>query len=95
MKLRHIASTALIASAAFALAIGFATPSDAKSKGKKAAAAAAQLHWPLCNTDAKQVCAEKGGMRSTFANACWARNEGAKVVSQGECKTRGGKKKRG
>ena len=37
------------------------------------------------------VCAIKDSVRKTFSNAACAGVEGARVVSKGECKSRGGR----
>jgi hypothetical protein len=39
----------------------------------------------VCFEPEKRVCAVKGGMKFTYANACYAAKDGAKVVSQKAC----------
>jgi hypothetical protein len=55
----------------------------------------------VCFGIAGPVCAEKDGQKFTYANACWAAREGAKVVASKACPApkaakapkKGGKKK--
>ncbi|NWG23235.1 MAG: hypothetical protein HXY30_02265 [Pseudorhodoplanes sp.] len=47
------------------------------------APAAAQ---PICIEPYKPVCATKGKMQFTYANACFAKMDGAKVDYEGKCK---------
>ena len=84
MTFRTIGYAAVIAVAAAAV-IASADPSDAKAKK---AAAAPPPQAPTCwFTLTKNVCGDKGGMRFTYNNACYAMKDGAKVTSQGACKT--------
>jgi hypothetical protein len=53
---------------------------------KKKAEAAAPTSTAFCMTTGSQVCATRGGMKFTYANACYAQRDGAKVSSQGACK---------
>jgi hypothetical protein len=94
MKLRKLGYVAIAAFVAVAFAIGSAVPSEAKSK-KKAAAPPPQ---PACWFSDKKVCATKGGKKVTYQNACYAANDGAKMVSDKACAEpraakKGGKKK--
>lgn len=91
MKLRNFGYAAVIAVASAALLIGSAVTGEAKSKKKTAAPPPA----PFCIEPYAPVCAVKGGMKFTYSNACFAAKDGAKVVSQGACKTpkAGGMKK--
>lgn len=84
MKLKTIAYAAFIAAAAGAFVIGSAGPSDAKAK-KKAAAAAASPPVFCVPGENKPVCAIKGGMKFTYADACYAAKDGAKVISSKAC----------
>jgi hypothetical protein len=34
----------------------------------------------------EQVCGTRGGMKFTYANACYAQRDGAKVAGKGACK---------
>lgn len=51
-----------------------------------AAPAAAQSPQFCMLMQYKPVCAEKGKMRFTYANACFAQKDGAKVIHEGKCK---------
>ena len=82
MKLRTIAYAAFIAVAAGAFVIGSAGSSEAK--GKKKAAAPPPQPGP-CFIAPAPVCGAKGGMKFTYANACYAAKDGASVVSKGAC----------
>jgi hypothetical protein len=63
--------------------------SEAAKKAKKAAAAPQP---EICFMAWQPVCGMKAGKKSTYSNACVARNDGAKVVSKGECKPKAAKK---
>ena len=96
MKLRTVAYAALIAVTGLAFAIGSATTSEAAKKKKAAAAPPPPPAW--CPFTAPQpVCAARGKEKFTYADACFAAKDGAKVVSNGACGTKaakkGGKKK--
>src|SRR4051794_27740828 len=95
MTMKHFAYAALVGATTLVLAIGSATHGEAKTK--KAKAKAAEPATIFCIQPAKPVCAERGGMKFTYNNACYARKDGAKVVSDGACKAskamKGGKKK--
>jgi hypothetical protein len=81
MKLKNIGYAAFIAAAAAAFVIGSGGPSEAKAKK-----AAAPVTYPgPCLTAEKPVCAAKGGMKFTYASACIAVKDGAKVVSGKAC----------
>jgi hypothetical protein len=84
MKLKTFGYGALIIAATVALAIGSASPSDAKSK-KKMAAPPPPPQWGFCFETYKPVCAVKGGEKQNYVNACFAAKDGAKVVSEGAC----------
>jgi uncharacterized protein (DUF1501 family) len=84
MTFRKLGYAVLVAAAAVALAVGSAGPSEAK--GKKRAEATTPPKQPIClMIDNHPVCALKGGTRVTYANACFAANDGARVVSNGAC----------
>jgi len=97
MQLKVLGTTALVAVTAFVIAIGSATTGEAKTKKK--AAAAAPADYSFCPLHARApVCATKGGQKFSYANACWASKDGAKVSKAGDCKPakaakKGGKKK--
>jgi hypothetical protein len=99
MKLKNIGYAVIIAATAVAFVIGSAMPSEAK--GKKAKKVAAPQYTPSCMFNAgNPVCAVKGGNKFTYKNACYAGNDGAKVVANKACpvkaaKKGGGKKKGG
>jgi hypothetical protein len=90
MKLRTIGYASIIAVAAIALAIGSATTGEAKGKKKSAAAAPAPAWCPFVQP--QPVCAVKGKQKFTYADACFAAKDGAKVVSNKACATKSGKK---
>jgi hypothetical protein len=48
--------------------------------------AAAQAQAAFCTMIYKPVCAERGKMQFTYANACFAQKDGAKVIHEGKCK---------
>jgi hypothetical protein len=81
MKLKNIAYAAFIAAAAAAFVIGSGGASEAK--GKKMAPP--PPHPGPCFDIAGPVCGAKGGMKFTYANACYAEKDGAKLVSHGAC----------
>ena len=85
MKLKNIGYTALVAAVAAAFVIGSAATGEAKGKKKTAAVTPPPVF--CVPGDNKPVCAIKGGMKFTYADACFAKHDGAKVVSQGACKT--------
>jgi len=85
MKLRKLGYAALVAAAAAVIAIGSAVPSEAKTKKKQAEAAPAPAICLLA--ERHPVCAVKGGVKFTYANSCYAVQDGAKVVSQKACPT--------
>jgi len=84
MKLRNLGHVAFIAATAAAFMIGSVDSSEAAKK-KKAEAAPAPVS-AYCWGTSKPVCATRGGMNFTYANSCYAANDGAKVASQGACK---------
>jgi len=96
MKLKNLGYAALMIVSATAFVLGTAGSSEAK---KKAAAAPPPPPGP-CFTAEKPVCAVKGGIKFTYASACIAVQDGAKVVSDKACPKatakphkKGGKKK--
>jgi hypothetical protein len=66
-----IASSGILAVFAVGMLMGSTAP------------AAAQ---PVCFEPYKPVCAEKGKLPFTYANACFATKDGAKVLYEGKCK---------
>jgi hypothetical protein len=96
MKLKILGYAALLTVATAAFVLGTAGSSEA---AKKKAAAAPPRPGP-CFDLYKPVCGAKGGLKFTYANACIAVQDGAKVVSQKACPVKamkphkkGGKKK--
>ena len=95
MKLKNFAYATFVGAAAVAFVIGSAVPSDAAKK-KKEAAAPPPPPQVACVGPESRVCATKGDLKFTYANACYAAKDGAKAAKPGECKaakTAGGKKK--
>lgn len=74
---------AIVAAAAAIFLVGSAVPGEAKGKKKEAAPAPTPV---FCFGIQKPVCAVKGGMSFTYANACYAAKDGAKVSKEGPCK---------
>jgi len=85
MKIRTLGYCAIVAVTAVAFALGSAAPSEAKGK-KKAEAAPAPMPQSCMLAPAGQVCGTRGGMKFSYFSACYAAQDGAKVVSQGACK---------
>lgn len=85
MKLRNIAYAAAIAVTSAMLVLGSAGTSEAKGKKKVAPPPPPPPVW--CMHVWQPVCAVKGPqkLKFTYANACFAAKDGAKVVSQGPC----------
>jgi hypothetical protein len=83
MKLKNIGYGVFIAATAIAFVIGSSVSSEAKSKKKMAAPPPPQE--AICFTLYKPVCAVKAGMKFTYANSCYATQDGAKVVSEKAC----------
>ena len=88
MKLRNIAYAAAVAVTSAMIVLGTAGTSEAKKHTKKAAPPPPPPVW--CMHVYQPVCAVKapGKMKFTYANACFAAKDGAKVVSQGACKAK-------
>jgi hypothetical protein len=85
MNYKSIGYAVMIAATATAFVIGSAVPSDAKGK-KKEAAAPAPTPITCLGLVRAPVCASKGDMKFTYANACYAAKDGAKSAKAGECK---------
>lgn len=81
MNLKNIGYAFFIAASAAAFVIGSGGPSEAKAKKM----APPPPHAGPCFEIASPVCGVKGGMKFTYANACFAAKDGANVVSQGAC----------
>jgi len=84
MKLKNIGYAAVMAIAAAAFVIGSAGPSEAKHK-KKMAEAPAPTPVLCMPGSGKPVCGTRGGMKFTYASACYAAKDGAKVISSKAC----------
>ena len=80
--LKNFTYAALIAAAAVAIALGSATPGQAKAKKKMAAPPAQPV---LCFNSYEPVCGVKGGQKFTYANTCSAYKDGANVVAHKAC----------
>lgn len=81
--LRKIGYATVVAAAAMAFVLGSAATGEAKSKKKMQAAPPPQ---PTCMfTAASPVCGEKGGVKFNYKNACYAANDGAKLIKSGAC----------
>jgi hypothetical protein len=78
--LKTIGYTAIAAVAAVALVIGSTGSSEAKGKAKDAAVSKGGVCW-----GGAPVCATRGNMKFTYRSACYAVNDGAKVVSDKAC----------
>jgi len=93
MKLKNIGYVALMTITTTAFVLGTAGSSEAAKKK----AAAAPPHPGPCFDLYKPACGAKGGLKFTYANACIAVQDGAKVVAQKACPVKaakkGGKKK--
>ena len=83
MQLKTISYALLIAGAAAFAAVATTSPSLA---AKKKAKAAAEEPTAFCFQVQKPVCASRGGTMMTYASACFAQKDGAKVVREGACK---------
>ena len=99
MTLKQLGYGALVGVTAVFIALGSATTAEAAKKSKKAAAAPAPSYG-ICNLQARSpVCASRGTTKLSYANACFARADGAKDAKAGACKAPkaakkgGGKKK--
>lgn len=82
MKLKNIGYAAVVAMSAIGFVLG-STGSSEAAKAKKTAAPPPQPG--PCFDVQKQVCGERGGMKFTYANACFANKDGAKVISDKAC----------
>ncbi len=87
MTFKKVGLVALTVSAAALFVLGTTGASDAKGKKKSPEMS------PVCMTDGPAVCGSRGGQRFTYANSCYAGNDGAMVVGKGVCKKGGGMKK--
>ena len=81
MQLKHIAYTLLIAGTAAMVAT---SPSFAAKK--KMEKSYADQMTPMCLQPQKPVCGAKGSQKFTYASACFAMKDGAKIVSDSACK---------
>jgi hypothetical protein len=97
MTLKQLGYGALVGVTAVFIALGSATTAEAAKKSKMAAAAPA---YGICNMQMRSpVCASRGTSKMSYANACFARADGAKDAKAGACKPAkaakkgGGKKK--
>jgi hypothetical protein len=81
MNYKSIAPLAILGTA---LVLGSSASSLAATKKKAAEATPAPMGF--CMTAGDQVCGTRGGMKFTYANACYAQHDGAKVTGKGACK---------
>ena len=79
MQLKKIAFTLLIAGTAAVVAT---SPSFA---AKKKAKSYAEDSTPMCLQPHKAVCGMKGTQKFTYASACFALKDGAKIVGDSAC----------
>jgi hypothetical protein len=79
MQFKTIAYTLLIAGTAAVVAT---SPSFA---AKKKAKSYAEDSTPVCLQPQKAVCGMKGTQKFTYASACFALKDGAKIVSDNAC----------
>ena len=85
MNLKRIGYGVAVAAMTVAFALASATPSEAAKKKKKEAAKPAVPYQSCLLMPETKVCGTKGGLKFTYANACYASRDGAKVVSQKAC----------
>jgi len=69
------------ASLAIAATLAVGSPGPAAAAEKKDAASPRVVCMELY----RPVCGAKGKTTKTYSNACFAKADGAKVISQGEC----------
>jgi hypothetical protein len=81
---KKLGYAALIAVTAVAFVVGSAATGEAKAKKKMAAPPPPPPVFCLFNY--QPVCGVKGKAKATWANACFAAKNGAKVIYQGACK---------
>jgi len=79
MQLKKIVYTLLIAGTAAVVAT---SPSFA---AKKKAKSYAEDATPMCLQPHKAVCGVRGGQKFTYASACFAMKDGAKVIADHAC----------
>jgi hypothetical protein len=87
---KKLSYAALIALTAVAFVIGSAATGEAKARKKKAAAPPSPM---ACIFMPAPVCGVTGGHKYTYATACLAVMNGAKIVSQKACPVKKAKKK--
>ena len=100
MTFKQLGYGVLVGAAALFIALGSVTTAEAAKKAKKAAAAPGPAYgW--CTMQARApVCATRGTTKLSYANACFAQQDGAKGAKAGACKPAkvakkgGGKKKK-
>lgn len=77
-------------SIAWATILGTALVLSSSASGiaaaKKKKAEAAPTSTAFCMGGGGQVCGTRGGLKFTYANACYAQRDGAKVSGTGACK---------
>jgi hypothetical protein len=80
---RAFYATAVVAIAAAFLLAGTGISEAAKKKKAKVVTPPVA---PICSLQKAPVCAQKGKLTFTYANACFAANDGAKISYYGACK---------
>jgi hypothetical protein len=88
---KKLGYAALIAVTAAAFVVGSAATGEARAKKKAAAAPPPPI---ICPFNYQPVCGVKGKTKATWANACFAAKNGAKVIYQGACKVHKAKAKK-
>jgi hypothetical protein len=88
VKLKNLGYAALMTIATTAFVLGTAGSSEAAKKK----AAAPPPHPGPCFEPVKPVCATRGGMKFTYADACIAAKDGATIISDKACPTKAAKK---
>jgi len=83
MTYKSIASVVILGAA---LVFASSASGLAATKKNAAAAAPAPTSTAFCMSAGEQVCGTRGGMKFTYANACYAARDGAKVSGKGACK---------
>ena len=99
MTIKRIGYGVLVGAAALFIALGSVTTAEAAKKGKKEAAAPGPAYGWCTMQMRAPVCASKGTSKVSYANACFAQQDGAKGAKAGACKPakvakKGGAKKK-
>lgn len=84
-QLKNVSYAVLVAAVAGAFMLASAGSSEAAKKKAAAKPAAAPQSNVVCLGAGQPVCGTKGGQKFTYANSCYAANDGAKVSSSKAC----------